>query len=818
MSHEIYYTSAPEGLKPGTSGFCTVAASDNIPKALWDRLETLSAYRHQFGAGGAPNPVSHAHWILNIAGKTHHVLSRICDSGVDHTQRTNAFAHHLVLEPADIAAAQGGPAWLLEQPGVMMDRWNGQVGALRPSRLAQGDIFAASRVCHAWAAATGDAGWGGLLADVFAKVPTRPVCILFGPGQDVLPLIAEAIALLPPAARWNVTFNTYFTSMPTSATCLWRCCLAGTQAAQTGLRYAAGGLVLDLTDRSRLPALPAGPYVTMARTGQAAEAPRPAAKTTQPTLAELKNKAGLKAKPGYQPPVFDPEGDAEERDTERRRERTFDFAPPPEPDRTRPPLEDSSYDLREEAPVGARGAVPKGPGRMMRRAEEALEESEREAARAARRRRKQVLWLFVGALGAIALGCGLVFMAGRSGAPPEPRGAGATYRATRPVDTTPIFIVETEPATVQTTVATTQAPATVVATTQTPATIVASQTRPVYPEKLEFTTALLKPTPKGLTNMQWQQLALPADTLDPLPVTGLRLAFFARQADQPVAAGAATYTDKVLGTLTAEPDDAKKGVRISWKPPGGSGKDILFVALDQAKKQVEMQWTLDAKNLPAASNFVFWTLQNSALVLESPRETKQKILLKPLALKPLVYTGTQPQPWPADLPELPAGVAMAALPGLPPGWTAANVTADKNPQISFTKPTSVLNIDPVKNPSVNALFLLTFKPGSGGGPATVESTYAAALKQTRDDLTTAQKELDDINKKVDSAAAATQVVGDGGGTFAKLKAQQEEARLLVNACAAAVAAYNELNEFDISFDLADKMRLATLHFQRTKAP
>ena len=72
MSHEIYYTSAPEGLKCGTTGFCTVAASENIPKALWDRLETLSAYRHQFAAGaggGQPNPVSFAHWILNISGK-----------------------------------------------------------------------------------------------------------------------------------------------------------------------------------------------------------------------------------------------------------------------------------------------------------------------------------------------------------------------------------------------------------------------------------------------------------------------------------------------------------------------------------------------------------------------------------------------------------------------------------------------------------------------------------------------------------------------------------------------------------------------------
>ena len=49
MSHEIYYTSAPEGLKRGTSGFCTVAASENIPRPLLERLEQrFSAYRHHF--------------------------------------------------------------------------------------------------------------------------------------------------------------------------------------------------------------------------------------------------------------------------------------------------------------------------------------------------------------------------------------------------------------------------------------------------------------------------------------------------------------------------------------------------------------------------------------------------------------------------------------------------------------------------------------------------------------------------------------------------------------------------------------------------
>ena len=131
MSHEIYYTSAPEGVKRGSSGFSTVGVSDGIPKALWDRLESLSAYRHQFGPGEVgQNPVSSAHWVLSVAGTNYHVLSRVCDSGVDHTQRTNAFAHHLVVERAELAAAAGGPAWMLMQAGVMAESWDGKVGAI----------------------------------------------------------------------------------------------------------------------------------------------------------------------------------------------------------------------------------------------------------------------------------------------------------------------------------------------------------------------------------------------------------------------------------------------------------------------------------------------------------------------------------------------------------------------------------------------------------------------------------------------------------------------------------------------------------------
>ena len=39
MSHELFYTSARRGLKPGSQGFCTVGQTRNLPAALAEQLE-----------------------------------------------------------------------------------------------------------------------------------------------------------------------------------------------------------------------------------------------------------------------------------------------------------------------------------------------------------------------------------------------------------------------------------------------------------------------------------------------------------------------------------------------------------------------------------------------------------------------------------------------------------------------------------------------------------------------------------------------------------------------------------------------------------
>ena len=266
MSQELLNTSAPRGLKPGASGFCAVAMTAGMSRLLEEQLMSLSGYRWINPAGhpdAARNPVAFAHWRVMTGGRETSVLSSVRDAGVDYSQRSNRLAHHLVIEPTEQSDA--GPAWVLRQPNVVEPRWDGELRTWPAGRpIPRGDN--PPRPCTAWATATGDAGWAGVLAEAFLLDPTKPAYLIFAPGTEVLPLIAEAIALLPAALRWRVTFSTYFTDLPAGLTCTWRCCAAGTAAANEAPRLATSGVLIDLT---RSPGqAPDGRLTESARTGR----------------------------------------------------------------------------------------------------------------------------------------------------------------------------------------------------------------------------------------------------------------------------------------------------------------------------------------------------------------------------------------------------------------------------------------------------------------------------------------------------------------------------------------------------------------------
>ncbi|WP_373649722.1 hypothetical protein [Schlesneria sp. DSM 10557] len=266
MSQELLYTSAPRGLKPGSRGFCTVLCTQGMPAPLASALESLSGYRPLFSSNDERahrNPVVHSHLKMQATGRTYHVLSRIADYGVDYSQRANKLAHHVIIDN-QAELLQGGPANLLSMSGFMREEWSGdpKVVAMKPvTREPRG----LTGPCRHWQEVTGDAGWAGVLAESYLKNPDRLAIIVFDPGQEILPLFAESISLLPPDKRWDVTFSTYFTGLATGSTCLWRAVVRDSKEAHESLRF-VNALRIDLA-ATTAPAT-GGRLVEAARTGE----------------------------------------------------------------------------------------------------------------------------------------------------------------------------------------------------------------------------------------------------------------------------------------------------------------------------------------------------------------------------------------------------------------------------------------------------------------------------------------------------------------------------------------------------------------------
>ncbi|WP_372717167.1 hypothetical protein [Novipirellula sp.] len=267
MSLELLYTSAPSGLRQGSRGFCTVLSTAGMPVNVATRLETLSGYRHVFSPSDSrthENPICYSHLRVKVAGKSSSVLSRIAAYGVDYSGRTNKLAHHVVVEPHEQSPA--GPAWVLTQRMMMREQWDGknQTPPAGPTIPLQNQ---AASICSGWARITGDAGWGGVVAEAFQVPASRPHWIVFDVTQNaaLLDLLNESIALLPQHERWAATFSTYYTNLPPEIDCRVRCVLAGTEEAKLA---SARGRVIDLT--SCKPLATETPLVRLARTGASA--------------------------------------------------------------------------------------------------------------------------------------------------------------------------------------------------------------------------------------------------------------------------------------------------------------------------------------------------------------------------------------------------------------------------------------------------------------------------------------------------------------------------------------------------------------------
>ncbi len=294
MSQELHYTSVPRGLKPGSRGFATVATSAHLADTLASRLESLSGYQAVYPPGdpsAALNPIVHSHVRLTVAGKVLDVLSRIGPAGLDYSGRPNKYAHHIVLDDDD--RPEGGPAWLLSQPGFLQAAWQGEPRVLPAGKtVPHGDRPAS--IAATWQALAGDAGWAGVLAESFLTDPRRPAFLIFRPGMEILPLFVEAIALLPAPRRWEVEFSTYFNTLPQGVTCAWRGVLDGSAEAKNARRL-PNALIVDLC--RPIGRASGDDLVQLARTGEHRD--RPAEESHRSSHAE----PGRVAYPTAGPPL-----------------------------------------------------------------------------------------------------------------------------------------------------------------------------------------------------------------------------------------------------------------------------------------------------------------------------------------------------------------------------------------------------------------------------------------------------------------------------------------------------------------------------------
>lgn len=270
MARQLIYTSAPSGIRPGSRGFTTVAMSRDLPPTWVSRLERMSGYNQLFGLSdqrSSLNPVNYSFMRLKVGNDAGLVISRISAAGADYSGRSNSIAHHLVLDRGELPAA--GPAWLMQQPGLLAERFDGEPRLIEePAGIPQGDV--PSGPCRLWQKVAGDAGWAGGLLQV-AMRGSGSACVIYKPGTDVLGLFAEAMALLPPAQRWQTSFSTYEHGSHSPEGFRWRGLPAGTAAAKEA-KNLSDAVVIDLT--TPLGAAADNAYSLAAREGRLLEAPK----------------------------------------------------------------------------------------------------------------------------------------------------------------------------------------------------------------------------------------------------------------------------------------------------------------------------------------------------------------------------------------------------------------------------------------------------------------------------------------------------------------------------------------------------------------
>lgn len=205
----MIFTSTPQGLEPGRTGFCTVARHRSLRSRLVRELERLSVYDFNLGEGATKAEIN-SFRRFELGTEEFYVLTRIRDAGLDYTNRTNYIAHHLIFDGLEIAVSPSPPEIFLQWNG-WLDFWEGSSRWIEDDEITDVSACKMSGLSPAqnWQAITGD---GGNAAYLVAEKAKHPILLENHPGQEgnLLHLFAESSALVAmPMDAWQFAFTTY---------------------------------------------------------------------------------------------------------------------------------------------------------------------------------------------------------------------------------------------------------------------------------------------------------------------------------------------------------------------------------------------------------------------------------------------------------------------------------------------------------------------------------------------------------------------------------------------------------------------------------
>lgn len=219
MALELIYTSAPRGLRAGTSGYCTVAQTRGMREDLAAALERRSLFAHE---PKDPSPVYFSFRTLALGGSSWRVLSRAKDAGLDFTGRRHYLVHHLVLEATEETSGLQPAEILLGWKG-WRESWQGfpeELGVV-PTGNWPREVPRIRLPASGWKRHAGDAGWAADPLDL-----PSPVGWVAGhlSSDELLRLMGESIACWEETQRgksWWVSLDVGGAANPTPKDCLW---------------------------------------------------------------------------------------------------------------------------------------------------------------------------------------------------------------------------------------------------------------------------------------------------------------------------------------------------------------------------------------------------------------------------------------------------------------------------------------------------------------------------------------------------------------------------------------------------------------------